>query len=67
MTPNGSPNNNPDIIPKTNTFFNNSVMLINHLFIVFSIDEKPTKKLSVNRFLNKKKYIINNKNINQIK
>ena len=37
------------------------------LFIVFSIDEKPTKKLSVNRFLNKKKSFINNKSLNQIK
>ena len=37
------------------------------LFIIFSIDEKPTKKLSVNRFLNKKKFFINNKSLNQIK
>ncbi len=37
------------------------------LFIIFSIDEKPTKKLSVNKFLNKKKFFINNKSLNQIK
>ncbi len=36
------------------------------LFIIFSIDEKPTKKLSVNKFL-KKKLFINNKSLNQIK
>ncbi len=37
------------------------------LFIIFSIDEKSTKKLSVNKFLNKKKFFINNKSLNQIK
>ena len=37
------------------------------LFIIFSIDEKPTKKLSINKFLNKKKFFINNKSLNQIK
>ncbi len=36
------------------------------LFIIFSIDEKPTKKLSVNKFLNKKSFL-NNKSLNQIK
>ena len=35
------------------------------LFIIFSIDEKPTKKLSVNKFLNKKSFL-NNKSLNQI-
>ncbi len=37
------------------------------LFIIFSIDEKPTKKLIINKFLNKKKFFINNKSLNQIK
>ncbi len=37
------------------------------LFIIFSIDEKPTKKLVLNKFLNKKKFFINNKSLNQIK
>ena len=35
------------------------------LFIIFSIDEKSTKKLSVNKFLNKKSFL-NNKSLNQI-
>ena len=35
------------------------------LFIIFSNNEKPTKKLSVNKFLNKKSFL-NNKSLNQI-
>ena len=36
------------------------------LFIIFSVEEKPTKKLNTNNFLEKKSFI-NNKNLNQIK
>ena len=36
------------------------------LFIIFSVEEKPTKKLITNNFLEKKSFI-NNKNLNQIK